>query len=86
MKKETKKGGGPWAAMDAILAEKLKSPEEGWFTAEQFAKRYGYSLSGAMNKLRGFSLDGMVERRRFRAQRTGTTLTSPTKSWWKMKG
>lgn len=86
MKKETKKEDSPWAAMDRLIERDRVEPGHGWFTAEQFAEQYGYSMSGAWTKLRQMALDGLVEKRKFRGSR-GSQHGQPThKNWWKVKG
>lgn len=51
-----------WAAIDAMVKQEPEPSGPAWFTPQEFAARYGLSLSRAGNKLTELYRVGAVER------------------------
>lgn len=52
----------PWAALDSMMRYSIEPTGPEWFTAQQFAKRYGYSQQHSHKVLEGMVEAGKVEK------------------------
>jgi hypothetical protein len=52
----------PWAAMDAIVNANPEPMGEEWFTADQYADRYGRTRDASFSRLAKWHKDGIVDR------------------------
>lgn len=55
------KKSNPWAKLDALVAE-AEEPIGNWFKPDEFAMKYGYSLSRAHRKLTDLWRAGKLDR------------------------
>ena len=59
---KTNKPTNPWAAIDAMVKQDPEPMGPEWFTKEDFAARYGYTLQTANNMCRRMFCDGKLKR------------------------
>jgi predicted transcriptional regulator len=61
MPQPTLKPTDPWAALDALLNYSKEPEGEGWFTTDDYMKRYGVGRTAALRMLGKLATEGKLD-------------------------